>query len=108
MIDYLVLQNADQPAPFRRAAAKFLVAAHGGEKGFLHQVFGDFGFADSHYSVSVKTLVMVVYPARCYYLNIIHDETRSQMIVAGIGDAGRDAIWLPVFLGPGSPPPATT
>ncbi len=48
MIDYLVFQNADQPAPFRRTAAKFLVATHGGEKRFLHQIFSHFGLAYTH------------------------------------------------------------
>ena len=44
MIHYLVFQNADEPAPFRRSAAEFFVTAHSGEKCFLHQVFGHFRF----------------------------------------------------------------
>ena len=48
MIHDLVFQNANEPAPLRRTAAEFFVTAHGGEKGLLHQVLRDFGFAYTH------------------------------------------------------------
>src|SRR6266571_7197399 len=62
MIDDLVFQNPNKPASLRGTGPEFFVAAHTGEKCFLHQVFGHFGFAHTHYSVSIKTLTVVVQP----------------------------------------------
>src|SRR5262249_47042634 len=69
-------------------AAELFVTPHGSQKSFLHQVFGYFGFAYTHQSVSVKTLAVVVHPAsrrlklcRAHVRSVI---ARQSHIVRGI------------------------